>query len=119
MANTTMAHTAPPRVTIGVDTHKDLHVAAARDQLGRRLGTAMAPATRAGYAQLLAWAHTLGEPVAWGVEGTGSYGASLARFLAVGLPLGRKRGEYQLGGAHHQRERDVGGPAGRHQPQPA
>jgi transposase len=81
MATTTMAHTAPPRVTIGVDTHKDLHVAAARDQLGRRLGATMAPATGAGYAQLLAWAHALGEPVAWGVEGTGSYGAGLARFL--------------------------------------
>jgi transposase len=76
-----MAHTAGPRVTVGVDTHKDAHVAAARDQLGRRLATTMAPATAAGYAQLLAWAQALGEPVAWGVEGTGSYGAGLARFL--------------------------------------
>jgi transposase len=83
MAITTMAHTTLPRVTIGVDTHKDLHVAAARDQLGRRLATTMAPATGAGYAQLLTWANTLGEPVAWGVEGTGSYGAGLARFLAA------------------------------------
>jgi transposase len=81
MATTTMAHTQPTRVTIGVDTHKDLHVAAARDQLGRRLGTTMAPATSGGYAQLLAWAHALGEVQAWGVEGTGSYGAGLARFL--------------------------------------
>jgi len=78
-----MAHPQPPRVTIGVDTHKDLHVAAARDQLGRRLGTTMAPASRAGYAELLAWAHSLGEVAAWGVEGTGSYGAGLARFLAT------------------------------------
>jgi len=77
-----MAQTTLPRVTIGVDTHKDTHVAAARDQLGRRLGTTMASATAAGYAQLLAWARGLGEPVAWGVEGTGSYGAGLARFLA-------------------------------------
>jgi transposase len=83
MANTTMAYTAPPRVIIGVDTHKDLHVAAARDQLGRRLGTTIAQATRTGYAQLLAWAHALGEVQAWGVEGTGSYGAGLARFLAT------------------------------------
>jgi transposase len=82
MANTTMAQTTPPRVTIGVDTHKHTHVAAGRDQLGRRLGITMAPATAAGYAQLLAWAQGLGEPVAWGVEGTGSYGAGLARFLA-------------------------------------
>jgi transposase len=76
-----MAHTAGLQVTIGVDTHKDRHVAAARDQLGRRLSTTMAPATSAGYRTLLAWAHGLGEPVAWGVEGTGSYGAGLARFL--------------------------------------
>jgi transposase len=83
MATTTMAHTTPPRVTVGVDTHKDTHVAAARDQLGRRLGITMASATGAGYAQLLAWAHALGDVQAWGVEGTGSYGAGLARFLAA------------------------------------
>ena len=83
MAITTMAHTAPPRVTVGVDTHKDLHVAAARDQLGRRLATTTIGATSAGYAELLGWAHGLGEVTAWGVEGTGSYGAGLARFLAA------------------------------------
>ena len=83
MAITTMAHTAPPRVTVGVDTHKDLHVAAARDQLGRRLATTTIGATSAGYAELLGWALGLGEVTAWGVEGTGSYGAGLARFLAA------------------------------------
>jgi transposase len=83
MAITTMAHPTPPRVTVGVDTHKDTHVAAARDQLGRRLGTTQVPASSAGSAQLLAWAHALGEVAAWGVEGTGSYGAGLARFLAA------------------------------------
>jgi transposase len=41
------------------------------------------PASSAGYAQLLSWAHALGEVPAWGVEGTGSYGAGLARFLAA------------------------------------
>jgi transposase len=83
MAITTMAQPTLPRITIGVDTHKHTHVAAARDQLGRRLATTMAPATPAGYTQLLGWAQGLGEPVAWGVEGTGSYGAGLARFLAL------------------------------------
>jgi transposase len=53
-------------------------------ELGRRLGSTTAPASRAGYAQLLAWARGLGEVTAWGVEGTGSYGAGLARFLAAG-----------------------------------
>src|SRR5215216_2618167 len=83
MATTTMAHPQPPRITVGVDTHKDLHVAAARDQLGRRLGTTMARATSAGYATLLVWAQALGDVQAWGVEGTGSYGAGLARFLTA------------------------------------
>jgi transposase len=77
-----MADPQPPRVTVGVDTHKDLHVAAARDQLGRRLGTTQVQATSAGYATLLGWARSLGQVQAWGVEGTGSYGAGLARFLA-------------------------------------
>jgi Transposase len=78
-------HHGTHRITTGhrrVDTHKDLHVAAARDQLGRRLATTTTT-TRAGYAQLLGWALGLGEPAAWGVEGTGSYGAGLARFLAT------------------------------------
>ena len=78
-----MADPQPPRVTVGVDTHKDLHVAAARDQLGRRLGTTQVQATSAGYAELLGWARSLGQVQAWGVEGTGSYGAGLARFLAA------------------------------------
>ena len=78
-----MAHLEPARVTVGVDTHKHLHVAAARDQLGRRLGVTIAPASRAGYGELLAWARGLGEVEAWGVEGTGSYGAGLVRFLAA------------------------------------
>jgi transposase len=73
-----------PQVTIGVDTHLDAHLAHAADQLGRRLATIQVPTTPAGYAELLAWARRLGQPVAWGVEGTGCYGAALARFLAAG-----------------------------------
>jgi len=76
-----MAHPAPPRVTIGVDTHLDVHVAHAKDQLGRRLATVSIPTTPAGYRDLLAWARGLGEVEAFGIEGTGSYGAALARFL--------------------------------------
>jgi transposase len=79
-----LAHTAAAQLTIGVDTHLDVHVAHAADQLGSRVGTIQVPTTPAGYAELLAWARRLGEPVAWGVEGTGCYGAALARFLAAG-----------------------------------
>jgi transposase len=78
-----MAHPTAPRLTIGVDTHLDVHVAHAADQLGRRVATVQVPTTPTGYQHLLAWARGLGEPVAWGVEGTGSYGAALARFLTA------------------------------------
>jgi hypothetical protein len=71
------------QLTFGVDTHLEVHVAHANDQLGRPVATLQIPTTPAGYQQLLRWAHELGEPVAWGVEGTGSYGAALARFLTV------------------------------------
>jgi transposase len=65
----------------GVDVHLDTHTAAAIDALGRRLGHATFPATRSGYADLLAWLQQWGVVVAVGVEGTGSYGAGLARYL--------------------------------------
>ena len=79
-----MAHAAATQpITVGVDTHLDSHVAHANDQLGRRVGTRSVPTTPTGYQDLLAWARGLGQPIAWGVEGTGSYGAALARFLAA------------------------------------
>jgi transposase len=68
-------------VTLGVDTHADSHVAAALDQAGRLLGTRTIPTTPAGYAALLGWASTLGAVDRIGVEGSGSYGAGLARWL--------------------------------------
>ncbi|MFI9456527.1 IS110 family transposase [Amycolatopsis sp. NPDC052450] len=71
------------RVTGGVDTHKDTHTAAALDGLGRVLGTRTFPATTTGYAALLTWLRTLGTVTEVGVEGTGSYGAGLARYLAA------------------------------------
>ena len=80
---TSMAHPDAPQLTIGVDTHLEVHVAHANDQLGRPVATIQIPTTPAGYAQLLAWAHELGEPIVWGVEGTGCYGAGLTRFLAA------------------------------------
>ena len=80
-AITTISHTQPARLTVGVDTHKDVHVACAKDQLGRRLATTLVPTTTAGYAELLGWAGALGQVEAFGIEGTGCYGAELARFL--------------------------------------
>jgi len=68
-------------VIVGVDTHKDQHVAAALDHIGRLLGIAEFPATGAGYQQLHAWLASHGEISAVGVEGCGSWGAGLARHL--------------------------------------
>jgi transposase len=77
---TTVAQLEPTRVIVGVDTHKDAHVAVAKDQLGRHLGQTTVPTNPRGYRALLAWANAHGEVEAWGVEGTGSFGAALARF---------------------------------------
>jgi transposase len=68
-------------VTGGVDTHLDVHVAAALDGIGGVLGTAPFPTTAAGYRELLAWLRGFGELGRVGVEGTGSYGVSLSRHL--------------------------------------
>jgi transposase len=70
-------------ITVGVDTHKDIHVAVAIDALGRRLDQLSIPATAAGYQQLHRWAEDLGAGGSYGVEGTGSYGAGLARHLRL------------------------------------
>ena len=70
-------------ITGGVDTHAGLHVAAALDRIGGLLGVQEFPATAAGYASLLGWLGGFGDIALAGVEGTGSYGAGLARHLAA------------------------------------
>jgi transposase len=67
-------------VAIGVDTHRDTHVAVALDRFGSMLDSIEVETTEEGSERLLAFARLLGEP-AFVIEGTGSYGASLARFL--------------------------------------
>jgi transposase len=69
-------------VTVGVDTHTDVHVAAVPDPAGRLLETRSFPATTRGYAQLATWAESFGLVDKVGMEGTGSFGAGLLRFLA-------------------------------------
>jgi hypothetical protein len=70
-------------VTGGVDTHADVHVAAALDSIGGLLGVREFPATAAGYSSLLDWLGGFGQVALVGIEGTGSYGAGLARHLAA------------------------------------
>ena len=75
-------------ITGGVDTHLDVHVAAALDAIGGVLGIESFPTTTAGYQQLFTWLSGFGELVRVGVEGTGAYGAGLARFLhAAGIEV--------------------------------
>jgi len=68
-------------ITGGVDTHADNHVAAVIDHNGGLLGVESFPADRAGYEELLGWLVGFGEVEQVGVEGTGSWGVGLARFL--------------------------------------
>lgn len=67
-------------VAIGVDTHREAHVAVAVDRLGRQLGALEFRVDERGFEELRRFAIALGRP-AFAIEGTGSYGASLARAL--------------------------------------
>ncbi|HHG0498777.1 TPA: IS110 family transposase [Klebsiella pneumoniae] len=71
----------PPFVVGGVDTHKDLHVAAVVDENNRVLGSDFFATTRQGYRQMLTWMAYFGTVARIGVECTGSYGAGLLRHL--------------------------------------
>jgi transposase len=65
----------------GVDTHKDLHVAAVVDAHDRVLGSEFFPTTRHGYKLMLNWMRTFGAIKRIGIECTGTYGAGLMRYL--------------------------------------
>jgi transposase len=77
MAMTTMVENRA--VTGGVDTHSEVHVAAALDGIGGLLGVEQFATTPAGYGRLLSWLRSFGTVEVIGIEGTGSYGAGLAR----------------------------------------
>ncbi len=78
-----MAENQSSKATVvgGVDTHKELHVAAIVDQHNRVLGSEYFPTTRHGYKTMLKWMRTFGQLQRVGVECTGSYGAGLLRYL--------------------------------------
>ena len=69
------------RLVGGAGTHSQTHHAAVAGMNGTRVADAEFPATSQGYARLLAWMGSFGRLHAVGVEGTGSYGAGLARYL--------------------------------------
>lgn len=68
---------------LGVDTHRDIHVAVAVTGVGRLVDTKSFPTTAAGYRRMPTWARTMGVVRRAGVECTGSYGAALSRYLQL------------------------------------
>jgi transposase len=92
------------RIVGGIDTHKDVHVAAALSTSGQLLATAEFPATQVGYQQLAGWLGEHGRLVVVGIEGCGSYGTGITRYLRLigvevvevtrpGRQLRRRRGK--------------------------
>ncbi len=69
------------QIIVGVDTHKDQHVAVAINLQGVRLDERHVAATTHGYEELERWSHRMGGAGVFGIVGTGSYGAGVARFL--------------------------------------
>jgi transposase len=72
---------AGPRIVGGVDTHKDLHVAAIVDEFDRVLASHCFATTRHGYKQMLTWMRSFGPLQRIGIEATGTYGAGLLRYM--------------------------------------
>src|SRR5690625_4371051 len=80
-AITTLETVRSGHAVIDVDTHKHVHVAAAMDTIGWISATLPIATDAVGFKQLLDWAADFGKVLAFGVEGTGSYGATLTSFL--------------------------------------
>jgi len=68
-------------LVLGVDTHKDVHVAAIVDAVGRLVDTAEFASSDRGGQQMLAWVRRHGCLRRAGIEGTGSYGYRLTKLL--------------------------------------
>jgi transposase len=90
-------------ITIGVDAHKQIHVALALDEAGREIDDWRGPNSASGWLQLSRWASDLHEDRQWGIEGAWGYGRGLAQHLVEGgetvyevnprwTALGRRRG---------------------------
>jgi len=78
---TTLEPVRSGHVVGGVDTHKHIHVAAVMDTIGGILATLTVTTDTGGFKQWLNWSSGFGKVLAFGVEGTGSYGATVTSFL--------------------------------------
>jgi transposase len=77
----TVTSTTPTALLVGVDTRKEVHAVVAISATGVRLAATAVLASSKGRATLEAWAKSMGPVQAFGVEGAGSYGVGLSRFL--------------------------------------
>ena len=91
-------------ITGGVDTHLDVHVAAAVDANGGVLGVESFATTPAGCRELCSWLQRFGTVDRVGVEGTGAYGAGLARHFRGRGPGGDRGRSSEPTGASPQRQ---------------
>ena len=71
-------------IAFGIDTHKGTLAASAIDDTGREVAARTVANTVRGHRALMAWADTMGPQRRFGIEGSGSYGAALARLLVDG-----------------------------------
>ena len=98
------------QLIVGVDTPKDQHVTVAINMQRVRLGERHMSATINGYDELERWSHCLGEIDTFGIEGTGSYGAGVARFLSGrGYMVVEVNGPAEVGNYSSTRVRSGGG----------
>lgn len=68
-------------VAVGIDPHKESFAAAGVNEQARVLADRQLQYNPKGFLELVNWAGGLGEKIRFGIEGSGSYGAALARFL--------------------------------------
>lgn len=69
------------QLILGVDTHLDLHVAVLVNMIGQVVSTEVFETNKKGYNRLFKWCNSFGQLLKAGIEGTGTYGAGLSRFL--------------------------------------
>jgi transposase len=95
-----------PAIIVGIDTHKHTHTAVALTGAGARVGELTIRVGLGGYRELAAWARSLGAVRAFGVAGSGSYGAGLARFLRAAGHAVHEAGRSDRGLRHRHGQTD-------------
>ena len=69
----------PPKVIVGVDTHKEFHMVAIVAETGKEVASKIFLANKNGYTKAFLWVKTFGEPLRVGIEATGSYGKGICK----------------------------------------